>query len=59
MINKQYKGSLPTMERLQIAQNWLPRYTGMTIDNFGDYILLTNFRNYLENYAERFKSDIY
>ncbi len=59
MINKQYKDSLPTTERLQLAQNWLPRYTGMPVDNFGDYILLTNFRNYLENFAEKFKCDIY
>ncbi len=59
MINERYKDSLPTMERLQIALNWLPRYTGMPIDSFGEYILLTNFRNYLANFAEKFKCDIY
>jgi len=47
------------LERLQIAKNWLPRYTGMAIDNFGDYILLTNFRHYLVSFAEKFKCDIY
>ncbi len=46
-------------DRLEIAQNWLPRYTGMPIDKFGDYILLTNFHNYLEQFAERFQCDIY
>lgn len=46
-------------DRLEIAQNWLPRYTGMPIDKFGDYILLTNFHNYLEQFAERFECDIY
>jgi len=47
------------LERLQIARNWLPRYTGMSLDNFGDYILLTNFRNYLLNFAAKFECDIY
>lgn len=45
--------------QLQIAKNWLPRYTGMPIDEFGDYILLTNFRNYLTSFAEMFNCDIY
>jgi len=39
--------------KLEIARNWLPRYTGMPIEDFGDYILLTNFRNYVEKFAER------
>jgi AMP nucleosidase len=45
-------------ERLQITRNWLPRYTGMALDRFGDYILLTNFRHYVEKFAELFKCDI-
>jgi AMP nucleosidase len=45
-------------ERLEIARNWLPRYTGMALDEFGDYILLTNFQNYLEHFAERFHCEI-
>ena len=24
-------------DRLEIAKNWLPRYTGMPLDNFGEY----------------------
>jgi len=47
------------LERLTIARNWLPRYTGMALDQFGDYILLTNFRNYVTSFAERFNCDIY
>ncbi len=35
-----------------IVQNWLPRYTGMQLEEFGQYILLTNFQDYLENFAE-------
>jgi len=46
-------------ERLQLARNWLPRYTGMPLDGFGDYILLTNFSNYVRKFAERFGCDIY
>ena len=44
--------------KLDIARNWLPRYTGMEIDHFGDYILLTNFDDYLERFAERFNCEI-
>ena len=45
-------------DRLEIAKNWLPRYTGMPIDEFGDYILLTNFHDYLESFANRFDCEI-
>lgn len=47
------------MDRLEIARNWLPRYTGMPLDQFGDYILLTNFHHYLVRFAEWFDCDIY
>ena len=36
----------------EIVKNWLPRYTGTPIEEFGEYILLTNFDNYLEKFAE-------
>jgi AMP nucleosidase len=36
----------------QIVENWLPRYTGVEIDKFGKYILLTNFNKYLEIFAD-------
>jgi AMP nucleosidase len=35
-----------------IVTNWLPRYTGQSIDKFGKYILLTNFSNYVKMFAE-------
>jgi AMP nucleosidase len=38
----------------QIVKDWLPRYTGTKLDEFGEYILLVNFRNYLEMFAQRF-----
>ncbi len=34
-----------------IVTNWLPRYTGEKLENFGKYILLTNFSNYLTLFA--------
>lgn len=34
-----------------IVQNWLPRYTGQQLEDFGEYILLTNFSNYVELFA--------
>jgi AMP nucleosidase len=36
----------------EIVQNWLPRYTGEQLENFGQYILLTNFSNYVKMFAE-------
>jgi len=44
--------------KLDIAKNWLPRYTGTPIDEFGEYMLLTNFHNYLESFADRFGCNI-
>jgi AMP nucleosidase len=38
--------------REEIVNNWLPRYTGETLENFGKYILLTNFSNYVKMFAE-------
>jgi AMP nucleosidase len=38
-------------EKDQIVQNWLPRYTGVPLDQFGQHILLTNFGGYLNHFA--------
>ncbi|WP_443938619.1 AMP nucleosidase [Pedobacter sp. MW01-1-1] len=35
-----------------IVHNWLPRYTGRELSDFGDYILLTNFSKYLAMFSE-------
>ena len=47
------------VSKLDLAKSWLPRYTGMPVDKFGDYILLTNFSNYLTKFAAQFKCDIH
>jgi AMP nucleosidase len=36
----------------EIVKNWLPRYTGQQNSDFGKYILLTNFSNYVKLFAE-------
>jgi len=47
------------IDKLQIAKNWLPRYTGMPVDQFGEYILLTNFQHYITRFAEMYGCDIH
>lgn len=38
--------------KTEIVENWLPRYTGEALENFGEYILLTNFSNYVQMFAQ-------
>jgi len=42
----------------EIVANWLPRYTGRTLDDFSKYILLTNFDNYVEGFASLYGAPI-
>lgn len=35
----------------EIINNWLPRYTGVPLEEFGEYILLTNFQQYVDMFA--------
>ncbi|AHF15682.1 AMP nucleosidase [Niabella soli] len=42
----------------EIVKNWLPRYTGENLKNFGEYILLTNFSNYVNLFAEWNKVEV-
>ncbi len=36
----------------EIVKNWLPRYTGTELGEFGKYILLVNFNDYVKKFAE-------
>ena len=45
-------------KKKDIAFDWLRRYTGTDPSKYGDWILLTNFHNYVEKFAERFGSKI-
>lgn len=40
--------------KADIVENWLPRYTGTALEDFGEYILLTNFSNYVKMFADEF-----
>ena len=46
------------IDKDQIVQDWLPRYTGMSLDQFGEYILLTNFNQYIEIFCDRFGVEV-
>lgn len=38
----------------EIAGNWLTRYTGLALEDFSPYILLTNFNNYVDLFSEMY-----
>ena len=42
----------------EIVNNWLPRYTGVELKDFGSYILLTNFNKYVDQFAEKYKVEV-
>lgn len=42
----------------EIVNDWLPRYTGEKLQNFGKYILVCNFINYVEKFATEFNVPI-
>ena len=44
--------------KIEITRDWLPRYTGTEIKEFGDYILLTNFSDYITKFSKRFNCKI-
>ena len=45
--------------KLDLAKDWLPRYTGMPLDNLGKYVLLTNFHAYVRTFAEKFDCQLF
>jgi AMP nucleosidase len=42
----------------EIVNNWLPRYTGVPLNEFGEYILLVNFTNYVHLFAKQFNCEV-
>ncbi len=42
----------------EIVNNWLPRYTDTPLADFGEYILLTNFDDYLYKFSEWYRVPI-
>jgi len=43
----------------EIVANWLPRYTKRKLEEFTPYILLVNFSNYVEIFADRYNVPVY
>ncbi|MFM7021698.1 MAG: AMP nucleosidase [Flavobacteriales bacterium] len=41
-----------------IVENWLPRYTGTPLEEFGKHILLTNFGGYLKVFSQMTGAEI-
>lgn len=52
MLEKKEPENRGLKTKEDIVKNWLPRYTGLPLEDFGKYILLTNFSNYLELFSE-------
>ncbi|HET9570093.1 MAG TPA: AMP nucleosidase [Bacteroidales bacterium] len=42
----------------EIVDNWLPRYTKRPLDGFGKHILLTNFNQYVQLFADKFGVEV-
>lgn len=41
-----------------IVENWLVRYTGRQLEDFPKYVLLTNFNNYVDMFAEQYGVEV-
>ena len=57
VLRKNHAHEKATKEK--IVKDWLPRYTGMPLEKFGEYILLVNFSGYVKAFAERYGVDIF
>ncbi len=44
--------------KMEICRNWLPRYTGTAVEDFADYILLTNFQSYVDMFAQKLGCEV-
>ena len=43
----------------EIVLDWLPRYTGMPLEKFGEYIILVNFSKYVDKFSKRYNAQVY
>ena len=42
----------------EIVKDWLSRYTGIKLEAFGNFILLTNFQKYVDEFADIHKVEV-
>lgn len=49
-VSSPVKSGLKTKDAIVV--NWLPRYTGRPLEEFGEYIILTNFSKYIQLFSE-------
>ncbi len=42
----------------EIVDNWLPRYTGTALEDYGQYIILVNFSAYVYQFAKKYGVEI-
>jgi AMP nucleosidase len=42
-----------------IVKDWLPRYTGMPLEKFSEYILLVNFGGYVKSFSDQYDAPVY
>jgi AMP nucleosidase len=42
----------------EIVKDWLPRYTGVPTNEFGEYIILVNFSNYVIQFANQYGVEV-
>jgi len=45
-------------DKNEIVSNWLPRYTGVPLEQFGEHVLLTNFGGYLDVFAKQVGAEV-
>ena len=44
--------------KADIVNDWLPRYTGVALHEFGQYIILVNFSNYVHLFAKQYSVEV-
>jgi len=52
------KNTICMKTKEEIVKDWLPRYTGTQLDEFGEYIILVNFSKYVEMFADQYDVEI-
>jgi AMP nucleosidase len=56
-LSKERAGD-PMRTKEQIVTDWLPRYTDTPLEDFGKYVLLVNFEDYLQLFSQWFNTPV-